>query len=73
MPWLLPPPARFASASGAATKVAIKRAAIKPRWCTCIEISYLNSICKCIYEGIYIEFQLEKYVFLCQTRVIAHH
>jgi hypothetical protein len=41
MPWLLPPPARFASAIGATTKAAIKRPAIKPRCRTSIEF-FLN-------------------------------
>jgi hypothetical protein len=43
MPWLLPPPARFASAvKGATNKAAVKTPAINPRCRTSINFSYLK-------------------------------
>ena len=44
MPWLLPPPARFASAKGATAKVAIKIPATKPRCRTSIESTYIKNM-----------------------------
>ncbi len=50
MPWLLPPPARFASAAnGATNKVAVSIAAIKPRCRTSIKFSYIKIKLSCVF------------------------
>ncbi len=73
MPWLLPPPARFASAAnGATNKVAVSIAAIKPRCRTSIKFSYIKIKLSSIFmQAFAANFNINMIFFLETEKILS--